>query len=300
MLKTMKYLWPNLLRCSSKKAVFLSVFLIFSEGFVQNSLAQNSELNESIVKEIENTLLFDEKSSEEMKFYKKKNSDKKSDIVINRGTSATKASGASIKINITDAKAGNFSVREKEKTAYNASLIEQYEVAIKLYKDVLISEPNNAYAKFSLAVLYQKIGQLAQAKTLYQEILKNDPANKEDVIENLLAILIEESPRDAIYLLSRLATQNPESSYIAAQSAVAYDKVKNYEQAVNMLNRAIALQPERVDYKYNLGVIYDKMGNYTKALESYSEVVKSYDNSSYQLTSIDQIKKRIESIKSIL
>lgn len=300
MLKTIRYLWVNLLNHSSKKAVFLAVFLIFSEGFLQNSLAQNLELNDSIVKEIENTLLFDEKSNEEMKFYKKKSSDKKSDIVINRGGSNTKASGAVIKIDITDQKVGNFNIREKEKTAYNASLIEQYEVSIKLYKDVLVSEPNNAYAKFSLAVLYQKIGQLAQAKTLYQELLKNDPANKEDIVGNLLAILIEESPKDAIYLLSRLATQNPESSYIIAQSALAYDKVQNYEQAVNMLKRAIALQPERVDYKYNLAVIYDKMGNYTKSIESYSEVIKTYDNNNHQLTSIDQIKKRIESIKSIL
>ena len=110
----------------------------------------------------------------------------------------------------------------------------------------------------------------------------------------------EACPKDAIYLLSRLATQNPESSYILAQSALAYDKVKNYEQAVNILKRAIALQPERVDYKYNLAVIYDKMGNYAKAIESYSEVIKTYDNNSHQLTSIDQIKKRIESIKSIL
>jgi len=300
MLKTIRYSWANLLRYSSKKAVFLALFLIVSEGFVQNSLAQNLELNDSIVKEIENTLLFDEKSNEEVKFYKKKSSDKKSDIVINRGGSTAKASGSVIKIDITDQKVGNFNIREKEKTAYNASLIEQYEVAIKLYKDVLVSEPNNAYAKFSLAVLYQKIGQLAQAKTLYQELLKNDPANKEDIVGNLLAILIEESPKDAIYLLSRLATQNPESSYILAQSALAYDKVQNYEQAVNMLKRAIALQPERVDYKYNLAVIYDKMGNYTKAIESYSEVIKTYDNNSHQLTSIDQIKKRIESIKSIL
>ncbi len=300
MLKTIRYSWANLLRCSSKKVVFLALFLIVSEGFVQNSLAQNPELNESIVKEIESTLLFDEKSNEEVKFYKKKSSDKKSDIVINRGGSTAKASGTVIKIDITDQKVGNFNIREKEKTAYNASLIEQYEVAIKLYKDVLVSEPDNAYAKFSLAVLYQKIGQLAQAKTLYQELLKNDPANKEDIVGNLLAILIEESPKDAIYLLSRLATQNPKSSYILAQSALAYDKVKNYEQAVNILKRAIALQPERVDYKYNLAVIYDKMGNYAKAIESYSEVIKTYDNNSHQLTSIDQIKKRIESIKSIL
>lgn len=299
MLKTIRYSWANLLIHSSKKAVFLAVFLIFSEGFVQNSLAQNPELNESIVKEIESTLLFDEKSNEELKFYKKKSGDKKSDIVINRGSPA-KVSGAEIKIDITDQKVGNFNIREKEKFAYNASLIEQYEVAIKLYKDVLVSEPNNAYAKFSLAVLYQKIGQLAQAKTLYQELLKNDPANKEDIVGNLLAILIEESPKDAIYLLSRLATQNPKSSYILAQSALAYDKVENYEQALNMLKRAITYQPERVDYKYNLAVIYDKMGNYAKAIESYSEVIKTYDNNNHQLTSIDQIKKRIESIKSIL
>ncbi|MBU6339453.1 MAG: tetratricopeptide repeat protein [Rickettsiales bacterium] len=268
--------------------------------FCANSFAQNPELNDSIVKEIENTLLFDGSANSEVNFYKKK-STKKDDIVINRAPDIATKPNLLVKIDVVE-KDVNYAIREKEKTAYNATLIEQYEVAIQLFKDVLAAEPKNSYAKFSLAVIYQKMGQLDQAKVLYRDILKSDPENKDEIIENLLSIFIEETPRDAVYLLARLSVQNPDSAYIAAQSALAYEKIKDYDRAVNMLKKAINLSPDRVDYKYNLAVVFDEMGDYSKAMDAYYDVIKSYDNGgeSTQITSVDQIKKRIESIKSNL
>ena len=70
-----------------------------------------------------------------------------------------------------------------------------------------------------------------------------------------------------------------------------------------MFKKAISLKPERVDYKYNLAVVYDEMGNYSKAIDAYYDVIKSYsngDSNNIQTSSIEQIRKRIESIKSIL
>lgn len=266
------------------------------------SFAQNPELNDSIVKEIESTLLFGESNDDiEANIFKKKPT-KKSDIIINRASEiSTKSKPSdSFKITIVENKV-NLGVREKERTAYNATLIEQYEVAIKLFKDVIAVEPNNSYAKFSLAVIYQKLGQYNQAKVLYREMLKNDPENKDEIIENMLSIFIEETPRSAVYLLSRLEAQNPTSAYIAAQSALAYEKVKDYEKSALRLKKAISLQPDRVDYKYNLAVVYDEMGSYSKAIDAYYDVIKSYNNSeNVKTASVEQIKKRIESIKSIL
>jgi tetratricopeptide (TPR) repeat protein len=298
MLKVMRYSLQTLSSFSCKKMAFLAVFLFFSEVTLNSSFAQNPELNDSIVKEIESTLLFSE--DEKKTLGSRNNKSKKSDFTIERGKTAQSPSVA-VKIDVNDVKVENISVREKERIAYNASLIEQYEVSIQLYKEILLAEPGNDYAKFSLAVLYQKIGQISQAKALYYEILKNDPENKDEVISNLLSALISESPRDAIYLLSRLASQNPESSYIVAQAALAYDKLKDYDNAIAMLKKAISLQPERLDYKYNLAVMYDKSGDYNNALNSYSNVIKGYDEtSSQQISSLDQIKQRVESIKSIL
>lgn len=271
------------------------------------ALAKDPSLNETIIKQIEDTLLFNKEARDEIGFEPKKKKVKKSDIVIDRTVdnfadsngAVPKTTSVSIKVNDNEIK--NIEVRKKERMAYNASVSKQYEAAIALYKDVLASEPNNSYAKYSLAILYQKIGQLSQAKEIYYKILKDEPENKEQIISNILAIMIEEAPRDAIYILSRLMKQSPESSYIYAQSALAYDKVEDYDNAIRMIKRAIILEPSKVDYKYNLAVIYDKQGQYREALNTYSETLKQLDvKNENHIGYINQIESRMESIKSIL
>ncbi len=243
-------------------------------------------------------MLFDRESRKKVDFYQKKDSGRESDFTINAGAPEENSKKESaVNIVVADPKSDNFDIREKEKLAYNSVLIGQYEVAVELYKQVLNVEPDNAYVKFSLAVVYQKIGQFRQAKTFYYQLLKTSPDNENEIIGNLLAILIEESPRDAIYLLSRLTIQNPKSSNILAQAAIAYDKIKNYDQAISLLQKAITIDQENIGYKYNLAVIYDKTAQYEKALDLYSDVAKNYSDSNSSV-SLDQVQKRIQSIKN--
>lgn len=284
----------------SKNLALFSLLLVL-QIFPQQSFSADYIPTSEIVKEIEKTLLFDKDSRAQMDFYRKQDSRKKSDYTMSAGDSnSSKVNGksrSSFDIVIVDPKINNFDIREKEKLAYNAASIGQYEVSIELYKKILEVEPKNVYAKFSLAVVYQKLDQYRQSKALYYELLKDKAPNQEEIVGNLLAILVSESPRDAIYLLSRLATENPKSTYILAQSAVAYEKIKNYEQAAALMQRAIVMDPDNVGYKYNLAVIYDKAANYEKALELYANVAKSYSGDN-QFFSIDQVQKRIEYIKN--
>lgn len=248
----------------------------------------------TVVKEIERTLLFSKSERQQLDFYKTKESGKKNGSKSDNVSSSDY--GSELNIVVFDPKNSDSSLRDKEKMAYNYALIGQYEAAIELYKQVIKAEPNNLYAQFSLAVIYQKMNQGRQAKTLYYNLLKSDAENKDEIVGNLLAILVEESPKDAIYILSRLTAENPKSSYILAQAAIAYDKSKNYEQAIDLLKRAVAYDPDRVDYKYNLAVIYDKTSDYRNATSLYSEVLKK-DDGSNQSIPFDQIKKRIEFLK---
>jgi lipopolysaccharide assembly protein B len=207
--------------------------------------------------------------------------------------------GPVVDIVVVDPTKESYDIAEKQRLAYNAALIGQYEVSIELYKQVLSLDPKSFYAKFSLAVVYQKIGQFRQAKTLYYQLLKSNPEKQEEIIGNILAILIEESPRDALYLLSRLTLQNPKSAYVFAQAAVAYEKLKNYEQAINLLQKAASIDAKNLGYKYNLAVIYDKIGQYEKAIELYSDIVKNYsEDVGETIAPRAQIQKRIASIKN--
>lgn len=272
-----------------------SLFLLSAKSFAQ----QQYSTTEDVVKTIEKSLLFDKNAQQKINFYKNKN--RKNDIKIDNRISDSQdddIEDSRVDIKVVDPKNLNISIREKEKMAYNASLVGQYEVAIELYKIVIAAEPDNYYAKFALGVVYQKIGQFAQAKTVYNQLLKDENvANREEIVGNLLAILIEESPRDTIYLLSRLMAQNPNSSYIVAQLAIAYEKIKNYDQAINLFKKAIAMDPDRLDYRYDLAVVYDKTSDYENALMLYTEVAKNYNSKYSGSISIDQVNKRIVSLR---
>jgi tetratricopeptide (TPR) repeat protein len=287
----------NLLKNFIKFLLFSCAF--FSSFFPHLSFAQEYVATSDIVKEIEKTLIFDDESSQKINIYQKKKSPKSSVFIDHDNSSdvTNAAENPNMKLTVTDPKIQNIGIIEKEKLAYNSVLIEQYEVAIELYKNVLKEEPKNVYAKFSLAVVYQKLGQFSQAKKLYTELLKDNPTNRQEIVENLLMIMVEETPRDAVYLLLRLSTQNPQSSRIAAQTAMAYEKIKNYDRAIDFLIKAVALDPDRLDYKYNLAVIYDKTAQYGKALEAYSDVAKNYSENN-QFIQIGQVQKRIELLRN--
>lgn len=247
-----------------------------------------------IIRQIEKSLIFDEDARNKINFYNSDNSKKKSDFVLHR-VGEEESTTSSLDILVTTPKITNIDFREKERLAYNAILIDQWEVAIEIYKEILEAEPKNNYVKLSLAVAYQKIEQFKQAKKLYYELLKQDEDNRDLIIANLLNILIEESPRDTTYLLSRLVLQNPQSPTILASAAMAYDKVGKYEEASSLLERASNLDRNRLDYQYNLAIIYDKMGNYENAFKLYNYILRSDQQS--QSIPLAQVRERIEFIK---
>lgn len=282
------------------KPSFIALFISVS-GFLPSLAFSQDFTDKNITQEIEQILLFndDEKSKMQPNLYKK---NRKDDFFIGEENDNSDQEN---KFDITVQKPNitiNSDARTKEKMAYNASSSGQYEVAIEFYKQVLEIEPENSYAKLSLALIYQRLSQFSQAKKLYQELLKNNPQNKEEIIANLLSILSKESPRDAVYLISRLSAQHPNSDYLSAQAALIYSDLKNYNQAVNYMKKAIEINPARLDYKYNLAIIYDNSQNYEKAVENYLEVVKSYksDTKWANLISISQVESRIESLKNKL
>ncbi len=283
-------------KTSTKLSLIFSAF--FLTTFVANAFSADSDSvnTADVMKEIEKTLLFDKSGRQEVNAYKSKNIKRKSNLVINHSDNDQSNSKSEVEIVVSEPKVRN-DLREKERMAYNSVLTGQYEVGIELYKQVIKEEPENNYAKFSLAVVYQKLGQTTQAKTLYYDLLKSDYEQKDEVVSNLLAIMIEESPKDALYLLSRLAVENPESPSILAQAAIANDKAGKKDQAIALLKKAISYDPLRLDYKYNLAVIYDKSGDYDKAAAIYSDVIKNSDASD-PLVPIDQIKDRLEFIRN--
>lgn len=265
-------------------------------GTVKKSQLQEVS-NSQIEAQIEKSLLQNRDSSYE----KKKNSlaidADKSHKIVDKKKSADKPI---VEILVSETKnQKHIDTRTKEKMAYNATLMNQYEAAIELYKQVIEAEPDNYYASFSLATLYQKLGQFSSAKSIYYQLLKDNPDQKDEIINNILTLMIEESPQDSAYVLSRLASENPSTDYILAKAAFAYNKIRKYDRAISYMKQAIDVKPENINYKYNLAIMLDESEQYQKAIDAYYEVLNNYEDSSNLNAdiSLDQIKERITFIR---
>lgn len=179
-----------------------------------------------------------------------------------------------------------------KRKAFDAINVKQYEIAVKLYKDVLKIDKNDIYAKLGLATAYQYLGQYKQAKPLYLEVMEVFPTDQQ-VMANLLAIVSNETPYEAVYLLSNIADRNLTSPLIQAQTSIAYSKIENYKKAIEYLTRAIELDEDNLEYRYNLAVLHDLNKNYSQAKNMYKSLLSMGDIDKYNLP-IKDIQDRIK------
>lgn len=295
---------PRIRKSTFLKITFLSYSFFLATFFSGQAKAQFDIGNSDLTREIEKSLLFDKSDNEKFDVY---NNEYGSNLVDKpsmgslpeKDEEEKKYTPEEMSIVMVDKVKIDKDLREKEKLAYNSVLIGQYEIAIEIYKEILQKEPKNLYAKYSLAVVYQRLNQFKQAKNIYYELLKGDAENKDEVINNIIAILTEESPREAIYMLTRLTIQNPERHYLFASIALAYEKISDYNSAIKNYTKALELDYGNINYCYNLGVLYDQNKEYEKALEMYSNVVKNNDSSNRDIA-LDSVRRRIEKIKQMI
>ncbi len=184
-----------------------------------------------------------------------------------------------------------------KRKAFDAMSYNQYEVAVKVYKQILQKDPNDAYANLSLATAYQYLGQYQQAKPLFLQATKDFPTDQQ-VAANLLSIVIDESPYEAVYLLSSIADKNKTSPLFQAQASLAYTRVANYNKALEYIEKAIQLDDSNLEYQYNLAVIYDLKGEPARARYLYTQLLSYPDNpdSAYVLPRTE-IQERINELK---
>jgi tetratricopeptide (TPR) repeat protein len=166
----------------------------------------------------------------------------------------------------------NAKISNLKDLAYEAINLRQYEIAVKMYKNMLALDGSDNFVKLSLATTYHLLGQYAQAKPLYVELLPIFP-NSEQLISNLLSIIIQESPYEAIYLLPSLANKYNNSPTIQAQTSVAFSSVDRYKEAIIYIRRAIDLDDTNAEYRYNLAVLYDITKQYDKAYRVYRDIL---------------------------
>ncbi|HSQ97867.1 MAG TPA: tetratricopeptide repeat protein [Rickettsiales bacterium] len=274
-----------------KKFYFLFIFLFVS--FNSYSTEKDSSLD--VVEQVEKNLIY---SKEVLK-------PEQADVIIKKGGWTEQDTKKLENTNVESAKKINATITKSKddirdlalkRKAFDAINAGQYEIAVKLYKEVLRSNKKDVYAKLGLATAYQYLNQYIQAKPLYIDVLEVFPTDQQ-VMANLLAIISNETPYEAIYLLSSIADKNLTSPLIQAQTSIAYSRVKNYARAIEYIQRAIDLDSKNLEYQYNLAVLYDLSKDYDKAKSLYKDLLTSSNIDNFNLP-IKDIKDRIEILET--
>lgn len=126
--------------------------------------------------------------------------------------------------------------------AEKAKVIEDWDNAIKSYKEVLATDPKNANAHFQLAQIYTNMRNLTEAEKEAAEAARLDPSNK---------------------------------WYLEMQSAIYMNQGKPKE-ATDVFKTLIAKYPNNPDYYLNLGFLQSKTGQFDAAIKTYEQFEKNF------------------------
>lgn len=259
--------------------------LIISDGeIIENKYVNNFDsdsLNSvELINEIEKNIISREKNSNSEKIDIRKGEWNTRDIIEINNSKNAEINKTSAKFRITTKENNETKkIEELKKIAYKAYKNHEYEIAIKYYKNILKIDPKDNLSKLSLATSYHALKQYRQAKPIYVELMRIYPDN-ENIVSNLISIIINESPYEAVYIIPSISEKYENSASIQAQTSMSFAKVKNYKEAIKYIKKALYLDKDNIEYLYNMGVLYDMNGEYGKALKLYKDVITNMNGNS--------------------
>ncbi len=150
----------------------------------------------------------------------------------------------------------------------------RYDSAVELYENLGKKNSRDPRILMGLAVAYQKNGQKESAINTYRKMLDIYPKNV-DARANMLGLLREASPAEALRELIALREKDPSNPGIAAQIGLAHAELGNYEEAIRYLGMASSMAPSNPMHLYNMAVVADRAGDKQTAVDYYSRSLEA-------------------------
>ena len=161
-----------------------------------------------------------------------------------------------------------------------ALLARDYALAAKIYKSLILEEPDNIEYKMQLGNLYVKAGKDDQALTIFKQVEKVDDENL-DALVALAGIYRRQRKYDeSVAFLEQalvVCESDPKSrAKISYNLGFTYRQMGNYDEAIKCFEEVVEENPSDVLANNHLGAIYAFKGNHVQAIEAYNRGLK-YD-----------------------
>ena len=148
--------------------------------------------------------------------------------------------------------------------------------AIEEYKLALRKNPNDTFAMYNLAIVYQDQGKTDQAKNLYQDILKIT----EDTFSriNLAGIHYNNgNPDEAFRHLETAANKNPDSAHPLSVMGELKEKQGKFAEAEQNYLKALSIDDKHALTHYRLGRLHLKREKFTTGIEHLKQSIDLED-----------------------
>ena len=161
----------------------------------------------------------------------------------------------------------------------NKELAEKYNtLGYNLLQIKLEENKENIPLAFEKASVLQKNKDLKGATEIYDDVLIALPSNYRALKEKARIMLVTQQWQNAINLYEKLLRlYNPEEEFYN-NTAIAFIKTGNYEDALTSFSNTLKLDPSNIDALYNRSKLYKMLGdnqNAQKDLDTMKEILRT-------------------------
>ena len=164
-----------------------------------------------------------------------------------------------------------------------------FQIAEKLYNEILKSSPFHEGAQSNLGILYNQLGKPQKAINCFEKAIQINP-NSANAYYSLGVIFAQlgESQK-AISCYEKAIQINPNHIHAHNNLGVIFAQLGESQKAINFFEKAIQINPNHIDAHNNLGTILNELGESQKAISCYEKAIQinpNFANAYYNLGTI--------------
>jgi predicted O-linked N-acetylglucosamine transferase (SPINDLY family) len=128
--------------------------------------------------------------------------------------------------------------------------------------------------QYSAALLHHRAGELAQAESLYQLLLKANPKHADAL--HMLGVVYYQTDRaeQAVNVISQALAINPKNTDYLNHYALSLRAANQPEAAIRSFQQAVLLQPKDLDIQFNLANTLLTLNRYEEAAGYYRRILR--------------------------
>ena len=163
-------------------------------------------------------------------------------------------------------KSNEFKIAEQLGLAIENHKNKKFQLAEKLYKEILSLDKDHVEANYQLGTLYSQLQNFNLAKPLLAKAHKLSPNNPNINLHIGNLLLSTGKPLEAINYFEKVINVQPNFILAHFNKGITLYNQKKYHDAIKCFERVIEIEPNNINAYNVLGIIFQETGEFQKSL----------------------------------